>query len=993
MAGAAIRLAPVPTAPAATGGPPTAPAAATAPATREQQWARLLEYYQECLRSETLDIPLLRAGGSGGRFIYLEGRERALSGGESDQHYLTLPAAAVKWVREAAESEDELWAGYPAVLLDEYQDKKLRDGEFAPLLVRQVSVNEDVSELRVEAFGPAKPNHSLAREFLGDDQAQHLVSTYVATWHAGMYAQMVRDIRNLLAEEFELPVVEELRPEYLSQTLDLRTPAVGARNVAVLFRVSRKEEAIAKLIKDLDHIRQRPGQIAGTSLAAVLSAEPPLSPASAASASQPLVTPLPCNEAQHAVIASAMTAALTVATGPPGSGKSQLVANLTATAVARGCSVLVASTNNTAVDEVWRRCQRLVPGMLVRTGRRSGVIDYEENEIRELMALLQSEPPAINVTTADAELTVATRQLADVTAKIGGLARLERDLRAVGELREKLASELSWTTADLASHFGSGAARWQQRAQRCADAKIFAGWRRQRLQRALDLPGELTADGCRIVVQAAMTEPQWMLMRQQEAQTGKDADLTAKLGGAEQAVQKASRVLADAAVRTAARSGQSLIDRLIQAKQSGRQDWAIIKQVVPEAVRGWAVTSLSVRRFPTEPGLFDLVVIDEASQCSIPQALPLLFRAKRALIIGDPMQLTHIAEISLEKEAAKRKAAGLAADWLEDRQLAYRRHSAFHAMERAAGRNHLLDEHYRCHPLIAAVVNRMFYGGRLTVLTDTQKQNRIGRPAIAWAQVNGQSTRPPDGRSWVNQAEAVKVNECVSYLLQELPSDATVGVVTPFRPQASLIARRWRDEPRVRVGTAHTFQGGERDAIVLSLVASPQMSGSAIAWLESARNLWNVAISRARAHLVVVGDKPFWEHRDGLGADLAAASTHANEPSPNGDPLLQLLYERVSRQPDSQVQLSAKANGHYADLVGKVDRKSTAVLLDRSATADADSPERHLRLQLRRTQLLIDPASNDRAIRMPAWRLYDDEGQALSGPSLEKYEAKAMSDG
>ena len=50
------------------------------------------------------------------------------------------------------------------------------------------------------------------------------------------------------------------------------------------------------------------------------------------------------------------------------------------------------------------------------------------------------------------------------------------------------------------------------------------------------------------------------------------------------------------------------------------------------------------------------------------------------------------------------------------------------------------------------------------------------------------------------------------------------------------------------------------------------MSAGTIAWLESARNLWNVAISRARAHLIVVGDKPFWERRDGVGADLAAAT-------------------------------------------------------------------------------------------------------------------------
>jgi superfamily I DNA and/or RNA helicase len=60
----------------------------------------------------------------------------------------------------------------------------------------------------------------------------------------------------------------------------------------------------------------------------------------------------------------------------------------------------------------------------------------------------------------------------------------------------------------------------------------------------------------------------------------------------------------------------------------------------------WAVTSLSVKgKVPFESGFFDLIVFDEASQCDIASALPLLYRAKRAVIIGDPKQLAHISGI------------------------------------------------------------------------------------------------------------------------------------------------------------------------------------------------------------------------------------------------------------------------------------------------------------------------------------------------------------
>ena len=61
----------------------------------------------------------------------------------------------------------------------------------------------------------------------------------------------------------------------------------------------------------------------------------------------------------------------------------------------------------------------------------------------------------------------------------------------------------------------------------------------------------------------------------------------------------------------------------------------------------WAVTSLSAKgKIPFEPGIFDIVIFDEASQCDIASAMPLLYRAKSAVVIGDPKQLTHISSLS-----------------------------------------------------------------------------------------------------------------------------------------------------------------------------------------------------------------------------------------------------------------------------------------------------------------------------------------------------------
>jgi hypothetical protein len=950
----------------------TASGAASPSPSRSHQWASLLDYYQQCVRAESAETPLLRLSEHGDTFIYLQDRERILSGGEGGEDHVVLDDKAANWVRSAAESDDELRAGYPAVLLYGPQERPWREAKFAPLLMRRVAVVEDDEGLRLEPFGPVQPHRGLARACLGPEQADHLAATYLASWHAGVYAQMVRDIRNLLDTEFELPTIEELQPQYLAETLDQRSPSAGARNVAVLFRAPCTDKAVAYLLKDLDCIARSQQQVDRSALAALLPGPPAAAPRPISS-SPTLVIPLPCNEAQQAVIASAMTSTLTVATGPPGTGKSQLVTNAVATAVSLGQTVLVSSTNNTAVDEVWQRCRRLMPGMLIRTGSRSGIINYAENEAAELTELRQRGRPVTNMATANATIISAAQRLGRVRAQLGEVAGLERALLEVALRRDHLAAQLTSTTiTKLTERLGNGEslARWQRQARRCAGARVFAGWRRQRLLRRLGHAGEPTAGACQLVADIAAAGQQWALMRQQMAQLPDDAVLAAEQDQAEQAVHESSRALVETAVRGAAMTGRQSIDDLLQARQAGGPDWPAVKQVLRH-VRGWAVTSLSARRFPPDPALFDLVIIDEASQSPIPQVIPLLFRAKRALIIGDPMQLPHITTITPDCDAAVRRVAGLTADWLEARQLSYRRHSAFHALERAAGGNSLLDEHYRCHPRIADVVNRLFYRDRLTVLTDTRSQKRMDRPPILWVPVSGQPTRPPSGGSWINREEAAKIHDCVAFLLKQLPTDATIGVVTPYKAQAESIANQWSDEPRVRVGTVHVFQGGERDAIVLGLVAGPQMPGPSVAWLEAQPNLWNVAISRARAHLIVVGNQSFWATRPGIGADLAASLTEPDEQPPDSDPLLQRLYEQLSQSPGAAVELAVTVNGYHADALMHLDGKSTALILDRSTTTDED-PARHLRLQYRRTELLRGPPGTCEAVRLAAWRLYED---------------------
>ncbi|MEU6381491.1 AAA domain-containing protein [Streptomyces sp. NPDC046909] len=948
----------------------------------QPSWPRLLDYYRECVLSDETDTPLMSVGDRDSSYVCLSGSERLLSGDVDDDGCIPVPAEASPLIESATEQEAELWAGYPAVVVTGPRGgRPWRHPKFAPLLIRRVEIVSEGGQVRLKPYGPVQPHPQLARDWLGEEEAAQLADTFQPTWHRGQHDRMAVEAGKLLMEEFELPCVQELHPDQLADRIDTHTPSHGARNTAVLFAALPDTAYTKKLLDDFADIAGKPERIQATALAALSPDVAERTRALAAPEPEPprLVTPLPCNEAQAAVLRSAMTRRLTVATGPPGTGKSQLVANLVATAITSGQSVLVASNNNEAVDEVWRRCENLVPGSVIRTGSaRAKSGNYVETEAKGLDTLRTAPEPVPNVTTAAMNVDIALSHLNQVRQGLAHIAKSEKDQLQAGGLREQHAEQLALSVSELTEKLPQTERldQLEARARRLAHARFLGSWRRTRFLRKIGLArfdGD-RAEGCLSLAGFAAAHASWHSGYAQVAEVD-DAALATTLDTAEADVQNTSHALLQSAVRTNARAGRQRILNLLSARDSDRTDWPAIREVLP-AAPGWAVTSLSARRFPPGPALFDLVVIDEASQCAIPHVLPLLFRAKRALVIGDAMQLPHIANIGPEREVLIRRNNGLRSAWLEKHRLAYRRHSAFHAAERAAGGTLLLDEHFRCHPDIAAVSNELFYEQGLTVLTDTRGRPSLPRRSIFWSHVPGRATRPPHGSSWVNYDEIRQVHSFVHTLLEQLPEDATIGVVTPFKPQADELRDKLRqyDQQRVRVGTVHTFQGGERDVMVFSLVAGEGMHAAAIGWVHRQLNLWNVAITRARSHLIVVGDMNLWRERGGVAAELLNAAT-TNGPRTDdretGD-LVRRLYQTMSAQPGTTVALGESINGHPVDvLVQPPDAADPhAVLLD-SGPDDGADEARHLRLMLRRRELLDSAEQGGQARRYPAWRLYD----------------------
>jgi DNA replication ATP-dependent helicase Dna2 len=186
----------------------------------------------------------------------------------------------------------------------------------------------------------------------------------------------------------------------------------------------------------------------------------------------------------------------------------------------------------------------------------------------------------------------------------------------------------------------------------------------------------------------------------------------------------------------------------------------------------------------------------------------------------------------------------------------------------------MLTDQARMHQDIVAFPDREFYGSRLQPLYDWQSSSEpafvpdaqdLLECLLAARRVLFVPSSEQDGVSRVHEQEAKRVARLVqaftaAYRRQDPMFDpaASIGVITPFRAQAVCIYRALPAELQgVTVDTVERYQGGERDIIIVSFAvhSSSQMpSITAPSWDGSVDRKLNVMLTRARQHLVLLGD-------------------------------------------------------------------------------------------------------------------------------------------
>lgn len=247
--------------------------------------------------------------------------------------------------------------------------------------------------------------------------------------------------------------------------------------------------------------------------------------------------------------------------------------------------------------------------------------------------------------------------------------------------------------------------------------------------------------------------------------------------------------------------------------------------------------------------VFDRVIVDEATQIPDPIALIALARARKAVLAGDPCQLPPTI---ISQEAARQ---GLSVTLFE--QLAA--HDQSDALR-------LLNIQYRMHKQIMAFPSQSMYHNQLIAHDSVAHHQLSDLPNVAEDPIRSQPFLFIDtaGKGWEekkiaddpstsNPQQAERMLAEVRRLLGRGISPRDVAIITPYNAQVRWLRDHLASEITVglEIGSVDSFQGREKEAILIDLVRSNESSD--IGFLSDTRRM-NVALTRARRFLLVLGD-------------------------------------------------------------------------------------------------------------------------------------------
>ena len=609
------------------------------------------------------------------------------------------------------------------------------------------------------------------------------------------------------------------------------------------------------------------------------------------------VTPLSLSDSQEEVIKKIEENDFLAVYGPPGTGKSQTIVNVAAHLIDTGKTVLVASRMDKAVDVVAQRLNELnAPYLALRAGR----ANYQKQLNIELQELLSNK---VELNGSYDDNMVA--DVDDMKELLKDIKRLEDSALSILSLEKKyteiydefeqakdsisgltlIVEKLKYSQLEEVKKIFSVIEEIEQKYKKNIFDKIKLFFDYRKIKKLLKLNKILNEEILKRLPYELNIALEEAKLRQVEDEINSKGNLHQILRRIKTLKSKQKKLAIDILRnkrRTAIKNilsdaqkrrrlmihAKSLVSRKanLQNRVLEREDFKPLLSAFP----CWCTTTYAISNsLPLKPAMFDVVIIDEASQCDIASCIPVLFRAKKAIIVGDDKQLPHLSFLEKAKEQSF-----LSQYNIDDRyQLMwrFRENSMFDLANYYSTTPVLLDEHFRSSAPIIEFSSREFYGGKIKIMSPNVNEGDIVELRIVKdGKVDHDATR--------NVPECEEVIKTIQELIlkdkENNQNPVSIGVISPFRAQVDLIKKAILKvfdgdtilKHKIDVGTAHTFQGDERDIMLLSWTFAPNSHSQSLIFAQKP-NLFNVAITRAKYKLINFISRDINELPEGLLRD------------------------------------------------------------------------------------------------------------------------------
>ena len=586
-------------------------------------------------------------------------------------------------------------------------------------------------------------------------------------------------------------------------------------------------------------------------------------------ASDHLIMPFHSNIDQRNAIRAALTHQISIIDGPPGTGKTQTILNLIASLIAQGKTIGVVAGANSAVDNVIDKLTEEGYGFLVASlGKAERVKEFHQ---REGILEQRREAWAKKASTASSGASARANEAA-LRAEEGRLVALWEDARDIPQIRARL-------TATQRERF-LFEEKMKESRRPLADISHLSVVRRSSetiadllaLARCAPRPGRSPRGFIERVRRyfaygslkgIDLGDPDVQSALQFAFYEARERELTQRIEEAEARLARRGLVEESAAYRQRSREAldAALLERFEREHPSRLSPCERLNRQTDILLRTYPVvasTCFSIRNNLAQDVMLDWVIIDEASQVLLPQGMAALSKARNAVIVGDAKQLGPIFQGWDESKQAP------AEERFDVRKVSLL-DSVKMMAEAAQVPSTLLKEHYRCHPAIIEFCNRMYYDGQLIPMR-VPAEDAPDPLEIVYAAPGNHARRPARGGGFFSQREIEiiaqledmqVIREGIGAKEKDASGDFVLGVVTPFRAQATNLGQRIRAEQgdgqysRWLAETAHKFQGRGAGTVILSTVLNAGERSAAREFYD-ADSMTNVIVSRAKDRFIVV---------------------------------------------------------------------------------------------------------------------------------------------